>query len=704
MNRIIHYACIVLNVFLVFITVFEKKLVLPKLLAFSGQFHPVMLHFPIGIIGVLLLGLLFMPTLLTDPLKKALAMFLSVTAVITAIFGLFLGHEGYEAGQIAWHKYTGVGFSVACLLYYLYQEYFNAHQLFGKVSAASIMLLATVAGHQGGSITHGEDFLSYQKGDATGADGAKAEAKTVFDAAVMPIFEKKCVQCHNNSKTKGSLNMTTVALLLKGGKHGSLWKAGDPANSFFLQRSLLPLEHEEHMPPKGKEQLTPAEIELLSAWVKEGAKTNEAIASVKNTSYFYGKLQTGAAKEAKVYSFSDVSEGDLEKIRTPFLSVEKIATESPAVKAGFFVSSVFKTDDIKKLDGVKEQLISLSLAKMPVDDKVIGDVTDFENLESLFLNDTKITGSSLTKLHSLKNLEHLSLSNTAVTLANLKSYLKEAPAKQTIYLWSTAIKPEDVKGFKQKFEFGFIPSATEKLKLVTPQLVNQSMVLPANGVLEFKHTVPGVTFRYAMNNDKIDSTSKPFSGRLFVKDFAKIKVLVTKDGWRTSDSLVYQFYTSKVPVQKVITVSGPVNGFLGRGEDNLINHQFAISTNKSDPNWEGYRETPFEKIFVFNKPQSIKESIIASNNYNNDMIFPPGKIEVYVSVNKGPFELVTTQVPKQTTVREWSATRTNYFLPINKTNVTSVKIKATNAGKIPAWHFEDKRKETYFILDEVLFN
>jgi mono/diheme cytochrome c family protein len=702
MNRIIHYASIVLNVFLVFITVFESKLVLPKLLQFTGQFHPVMLHFPIGIIGVILLAVLFFPQLLNDSLKKALASFLAITAVITAIFGLFLGHEGYQADQIAWHKYTGVGFSVACLLYYLYQEYFSNNPLFSKISATSIMLLATIAGHQGGSITHGEDFLAYNKGSE--ANTEVSAAKTVFDAAVMPIFEKKCVQCHNNSKAKGELNMTTVALLLKGGKHGKVWVAGNPSNSFFLQRALLPLENEEHMPPKGKEQLTPEELEILTAWVKEGAKTNEQIASLKSTSFFYNKLKSSTSKPAKVYSFSDVAEADLDKIRTPFLSVEKIATESPAVKAGFFVSSSFKNEELKKLDGVKEQLISLSLAKMPIDDGILNEVSDFQNLESLYLNDTPLTGSGLKKLQSLKNLEELSLSNTKVTLANLKEYLKGASAQQTIYLWSTNIKPTDLKGFKQKFEFGFIPNPTEKLKLVTPQLVNKSMVLPANGVIEFKHTVPGVTFRYAMNNEKLDSTSRPFSGRLFVKDYAKIKVLVTKDGWLTSDSTVYQFYTSKVAIKEVLTVKGPIYGALGLGQNNLTNHQFALHTNKSDPNFESYEASPMEKIFVFNKPEKVKEAIVTSIDYNNDMIFPPGKLEVYASVNKGPFQLIYKIVPKQPTVRSYVAERRDYFLPINKENVTAVKIIATNAGKTPSWHFEDKKKETKFTCDEVLFN
>lgn len=102
---------------------------------------------------------------------------------------------------------------------------------------------------------------------------------------IQPILKDKCVRCHNASKIKGELLLSTIEGMQKGGESGLLLIAGDTVNSLFLQRIHLPLSEEKHMPPEGKKQLTTDEIVLLNWWIKEGASYEKQVNAFKAPSY-----------------------------------------------------------------------------------------------------------------------------------------------------------------------------------------------------------------------------------------------------------------------------------------------------------------------------------------------------------------------------------------------------------------------------------
>jgi WD40 repeat protein len=91
---------------------------------------------------------------------------------------------------------------------------------------------------------------------------------------VYPFLKGNCIACHNKTTTKAGLNMETPALLRKGGESGPAVIAGKSAESLIV-RSAQHLE-DEIMPPKnnksGAVDLTAAQIDVLKAWIDEGAK------------------------------------------------------------------------------------------------------------------------------------------------------------------------------------------------------------------------------------------------------------------------------------------------------------------------------------------------------------------------------------------------------------------------------------------------
>jgi len=215
-------------------------------------------------------------------------------AVVTAICGWLLSlGGGYDETLLAWHKWLGTATAVAAII---------AAILFwrGKISAyrASLFIavaLLMVAGHLGGSLTHGSDYLTrYAPSPIKKLLGITAVKETsapvsindlralpVFTGVIEPIFESKCVSCHGAQKSKGGLRLDSFAALQKGGKDDVTIKPGDAAQSPMVQRALLPVSDDDHMPPEGKPQLTAAEITVLKWWIDAGAPETNTLDSLQ---------------------------------------------------------------------------------------------------------------------------------------------------------------------------------------------------------------------------------------------------------------------------------------------------------------------------------------------------------------------------------------------------------------------------------------
>ncbi len=108
------------------------------------------------------------------------------------------------------------------------------------------------------------------------ASAASAEPAKVDFARVQAVLESKCLECHNPDKVKGDLLMHTAEALLKGGDSGPALVPGKPDESELVKRLILPADHDDLMPPKGG-PLPAADIELVKAWIAQGAKWPQGV-------------------------------------------------------------------------------------------------------------------------------------------------------------------------------------------------------------------------------------------------------------------------------------------------------------------------------------------------------------------------------------------------------------------------------------------
>ncbi|MFP6873883.1 MAG: DUF1553 domain-containing protein [Verrucomicrobiales bacterium] len=93
-----------------------------------------------------------------------------------------------------------------------------------------------------------------------------------FPGDIKPIFARHCHKCHGADKQKSALRLDSSAGILSGGDSGEpLFVAGKAAES-HLYRLVSGADPEETMPPKGKNPLSAAELELIKIWINEGAQ------------------------------------------------------------------------------------------------------------------------------------------------------------------------------------------------------------------------------------------------------------------------------------------------------------------------------------------------------------------------------------------------------------------------------------------------
>jgi len=95
------------------------------------------------------------------------------------------------------------------------------------------------------------------------------EAKPVsYYHDLVPILKRSCTGCHQPAKTKGELDVTTFAVLKKGGKHGATFTPGDPKKSELIDQ----ISGSEPSMPKEGDALSKVEVALFEKWIRDGAK------------------------------------------------------------------------------------------------------------------------------------------------------------------------------------------------------------------------------------------------------------------------------------------------------------------------------------------------------------------------------------------------------------------------------------------------
>lgn len=472
---------------------------------FFGRFHPLILHLPIGFLAIaFLLEVMsrFERFKSYQPAVEIILLLGAGSAIIAAVLGYMLAQGGgYNDDLLALHQWLGIGVAVASVVsFVLLKQARTGKPAMDKayVGVFSVTVLVLMgAGHYGGSLTHGSDYLTqYMPNPLRKIAGLPPkESKeikkitnlpeaVVYADIVHPILESRCVSCHNDDKKKGELMMHTVQALEAGGENGPIFEPGNANESPMMQRIHLPEEDEEHMPPDGKSQLTDEQIAILTWWIDEGASFDKTVAeltvvdemqAVLNTlvdpdanKTEVEKLLASAAPPADAQVLTQLEEGGV--------AIMPLAAEVDWLQAS--VSPKQSGDSVvNELSPVAEQLTWLDLGNTQTTDEALKTLAQFKNLTRLHLENTQVTDAGLQHLKDLTYLEYLNLYGTQVSDEGLQA-LSGLKNLRKIYLWQTQVTPNAAAQLQEA-----LPNLRVDLGLDT---VPQDSVKTAEGEAEQK--------------------------------------------------------------------------------------------------------------------------------------------------------------------------------------------------------------------------
>jgi uncharacterized membrane protein len=258
---------------------------------FLGRLHPMIVHFPIGLLIIAMVLEFFAKK--HEQFRPAINLIIKIgvaCAIASAIFGLLLkDQDQYSGSTLGIHMWSGIATAFfGILLLFLQQQIFKSNKkyLFNIYRAVLVVTVSAVsiAGHFGASLTHGNDYLtsvlpwnnSNRNFDVSLLDNDSAiqvlNKNQIADLnlEVRSIFAHNCYKCHSAQKIKAELRLDKKEFVMKGGESGPVIKPGHPEKSEMIRRLLLPRDDDESMPPKGK-TLTAKEISTLKLWIKTGA-------------------------------------------------------------------------------------------------------------------------------------------------------------------------------------------------------------------------------------------------------------------------------------------------------------------------------------------------------------------------------------------------------------------------------------------------
>ena len=434
-----------------------------EIVIFIGRFHPLVVHMPIGFIAAVII-LQLVARFSQSNLRigiGTLLWFSMITAIISTIIGTLLAIPGgYDAELLLKHRQLGLGTSIATIwMLCAHRSKRRGSGLFYSLSLLLCMGLLGATGHFGGSLTHGDDYLTAYLPEALGGktqaepiDPGTPEDAALYDRVIQPILDAKCVACHNDTKSKGELRMDSFEALLIGGKKGPTLIENNAAGSLMIERAQLPLDHKEHMPPEGKVQLSEAELEAISWWIDQGAPERMSLDTDLPSDESIALMETAlgfviAEPMTPMLPWQAAVEASAPLHHLPQLRIQRVALDSPALDV-FFEPTTDSIDAlVAQLAPIKANITLLDLGNTSFSDATLKEIGTFSNLEQLRLNNTSVTDDGIQQLANLRQLEKLSLYGTLISDAALQP-LKKLPKLRQVITWNTDVSYEAAEDFK----------------------------------------------------------------------------------------------------------------------------------------------------------------------------------------------------------------------------------------------------------------
>ena len=699
-----------------------------EIVKYLGNFHPVVLHLPIGAFLFTLLLFAyqkFTKIKLTIPIRLGL-IFSFISAIVSSILGFILQFYGeYDNSLVNFHMWLAVITTLLIgLIYFLHKK--NEDNKYIAHSFVSAVIFMTVTGHYGGSITHGKDYLKLPEINQT-VRFVSYDSIHVYDDVVSTIIDSKCVKCHNMSKSKGGLMLTSEEQMNKGGENGKIFLANNSSDSKLYTYLNLPLNDKMHMPPDGNSQLTENEKNIIKMWIDSGAQF-DGFTKIVDDDYSNEILNY---LPPLVASVDPPSKNSLIKLIESNFRIERISIESNFIDLKYDGTSF----------GSKQFNLLLKVS---------------ENIQRLDLSNIDFSMINSTKLKKLKNLKYLNLTNTNF---NSKDLYNIPETVEILILSKNNIEPENLLEISSRPQlkkvFAYNTISDDELKISLADQSNNKIyfgislqdfsslegfplekpIIEANGIeinpnpitdinpkfnrtlfvdsilVKVVEAISEPLYRYTTDETQPDSLSSVYNGPMVFTKSGNFNVKAFKKGYRTSVAKSFYFDKIKSRINSYNLLTKAIDPY---NNDILFDGQLA-SLDFRDGKWNGFiHEEDEEKakqqgriensgnlIVDFELPSNKNISEIAIScmeSINNGFILLPESISLY-DVTNGNEEIISyLKIPKST-VDEADSKRV-FKLSLKSQNIKKIRLKIESNRKLPKGHVAEGQPGWLFV-DEI---
>ncbi|MCK0156426.1 chitobiase/beta-hexosaminidase C-terminal domain-containing protein [Cellulophaga sp. F20128] len=677
-----------------------------------GNLHPLFVHLPIGILifaFILELYLRNRTSKETTQITKLAIGVAAISALLSLGTGWLLGEDGsYDEVALFRHRWMAVGLTVCSVALYILKisPVVWCKKTYMPLFVITLILLG-ITGHLGGNMTHGEDFL-FQDNTIKEIVITDVNKAKVYAEIIQPILDNKCVSCHNPNKAKGELLLTDPTTIVAGGENGSILDSIDSNPSSFYTRIHLPVTDEEHMPPKGKVQLTDEEIVLLKWWL-ENKNCFDCTAGFldknEQTAAILKSLETDTSPRGIITkTVDDVPSEWVTEMNRNGYSIYPIAENRKLLLVNLSNKKHIAKGDFNKLKKYANNIVELNLAYSNFTDEMASALSNFKNLTKLQLQRTAISDKTIEKLKKMSFLESLNLYGTHVS-GNSLSYVKDLAHLKNLYLYQTPVTESELLAFKKERPNILTKHVADSLfneaLLNKPYFVDATDFFNDGQEIKIEHVFKTANLFYTTDGSEPDTTSRKYTSPFTIKESTTLKVFAQKKDWKQSETVTMKFKKAGIAYDSIWLDIKPNKSYAGKGAKTLIDLKRG-SENFQDGHWLGFQGSSFTTTLELKQPTQISTVSIGSLSRQSSWVFHPVGYTIWTSETPNDFKQIATkkiEIPKKVT----NDSQIFYDITFAPTTAKYIKIEVQSILKNPSWHPNPGGKSWVFV-DEIIVN
>ena len=424
---------------------------------YIGRFHILVLHIPIGI---LLLAVLM------DWLRQ-LPRFAHAASAVTIVYGIgaaaacvacVTGYILKITGEIppdsvSLHQWWGLLTAILSLVCYGASKY-TSHNISKAIGLAMAVSLS-ITGHLGGSLTHGENYLSFSANRVEtrypAIDISKMDEVDIYKDIVDIILHNKCISCHNNSKARGELRLHSSEMLSIGGKSTKRIVGIKTKSVVQLigDRISLPLRDKKHMPPLNSAPLSQEELDIFKIWAASEDYFDKKVKDfsqselleqhiIKWVNDFHNDDSNNLDNSKNIpadipqVNLPGIPMAVVEELRGLHVSILPVSRSSPLINVSFVNVREISKRHFELLQEIRLYILSLKLSNQILPDNAIQVIGGMQHLQRLFLDGTNVVDEQLKELKGMNELVYLNVYNTEIGQEGLR-YIKGLSKLKNVY-------------------------------------------------------------------------------------------------------------------------------------------------------------------------------------------------------------------------------------------------------------------------------